>query len=50
MIADGFDTFIECGPGHTLSGFVTKINPGVRIFNVETSQDAQRVAEEIKNA
>ena len=50
MIADGFDNFIECGPGHTLSGFVTKINPGVRIFNVENSQDAQRVAEEIKNA
>ena len=50
MIADGFDTFIECGPGHTLSGFVTKINPNVRIFNVENSQDAARVAEEIKNA
>ena len=50
MIADGVDTFVECGPGHTLSGFVTKINPGVRIFNVENSQDAARVAEEIKNA
>jgi len=50
MIADGVDTFIECGPGHTLSGFVAKINPGVRIFNVENSQDAARVAEEIKNA
>ncbi|MBR4683730.1 MAG: ACP S-malonyltransferase [Spirochaetia bacterium] len=50
MIADGVDTFIECGPGHTLSGFVVKINPGVRIFNVENSQDAARVAEEIKNA
>ena len=50
MIADGVDTFIECGPGHTLSGFVAKINPGVRIYNVENSQDAARVAEEIKNA
>jgi len=50
MIADGVDTFIECGPGHTLSGFMTKINPSVRIFNVETSEDAKRVAEEIKNA
>ena len=50
MIADGVDTFIECGPGHTLSGFVSKINPDVRIFNVENSQDAARVAEEIKNA
>ena len=50
MIADGVDTFIECGPGHTLSGFVAKINSFVRIFNVENSQDAARVAEEIKNA
>ena len=50
MIADGIDTFVECGPGHTLSGFVAKINSGVRIFNVETNQDAARVAEEIKNA
>ena len=50
MIADGVDTFIECGPGHTLSGFVAKINPGVCIYNVENSQDAARVAEEIKNA
>ncbi len=50
MIADGTDTFIECGPGHTLSSFVAKINPSVRIFNVETSQDAARVAEEIKHA
>ena len=50
MIADGVDTFIECGPGHTLSGFVSKINSSVRIFNVENSQDAARVAEEIKNA
>lgn len=50
MIADGVDTFIECGPGHTLSGFASKINSSVRIYNVETSQDAQRTAEEIKNA
>ena len=50
MIADGFDTFVECGPGHTLSGFVSKISGNVRFFNVENSQDAARVAEEIKNA
>ncbi|MBQ3318928.1 MAG: ACP S-malonyltransferase, partial [Spirochaetia bacterium] len=50
MISDGVDTFIECGPGHTLSGFVSKINGNVRIYNVENSQDAERVAEEIKNA
>lgn len=50
MIKDGFDTFVECGPGHTLSGFVAKIDSSVRIFNVENSQDAAKVAEEVKNA
>lgn len=35
MIADGVDTFIEIGPGKALSGFMRKIDKGVRVFNVE---------------
>lgn len=34
MLVDGYDTFIEVGPGRTLSGFVKKINSQARIFNV----------------
>lgn len=34
MAEDGVDTFIECGPGKTLSGFVKRTIPGARIFNV----------------
>ncbi|NLY44237.1 MAG: ACP S-malonyltransferase [Clostridiaceae bacterium] len=35
MLRDGVDTFIEVGPGKTLSGFVKKIDKGARIFNVQ---------------
>jgi len=33
--ADGFDTFIEVGPGRVLSGFVKKVNKAFTILNVE---------------
>ena len=36
MIADGFTTFIECGPGKTLSGFIKKIDKTVTCYHVET--------------
>ncbi len=35
MYRDGFDTFIECGPGKTLSGFVKKTLKGVAVYRVE---------------
>jgi len=35
MIASGVDTFIECGPGKTLSGFVDRLSADVAIYNVE---------------
>jgi len=45
MIADGVDTFVEIGPGHTLSGFVKKINRDVRVMNVEKRADLDTVLE-----
>lgn len=41
MQADGFDTFIECGPGHTLSGLVKKTLKGVTVLRVEDARTLQ---------
>jgi [acyl-carrier-protein] S-malonyltransferase len=34
MVADGVDTFVECGPGNALAGMVRRIAPQVRTLNV----------------
>lgn len=42
LIADGFDTFIEIGPGKTLTGFMKKIDKNqtaLRVENVATFED-----------
>lgn len=43
MIADGTDTFIEMGPGKTLSGFMRKINRNVKMYNIENMSDYEKV-------
>ena len=43
MIADGVTTFIEIGPGKTLSSFVKKINKEVTIVNVDKYADLEKV-------
>ena len=35
MIADGFDTFIEIGPGRTLTNMIKKISADVKAQTVE---------------
>lgn len=47
MIAQGVDTFVEIGPGKTLAGFIKKISRDVRIFNVQTVEDVDKVLAEI---
>lgn len=41
MIADGFDTFIEVGPGKILSGFIKKIDKSLTVWNIACPQDIE---------
>ena len=47
MIANGVDTFVEIGPGRTLAGFMRKINRDVKVYNVGTWEDVDKVVSEL---
>lgn len=48
MAAQGVDTFIEIGPGKTLTGFLRKIDKSLKGYHIETPQDLEQVLEELK--
>lgn len=43
MIVDGVDTFIELGPGKTLTAFIKKIDRKVKSFNVEDVESLNKL-------
>lgn len=47
MITEGTDTFVEIGPGKTLAGFMKKINREVKVYNISTWEDVEKVAGEL---
>jgi [acyl-carrier-protein] S-malonyltransferase len=49
MIKEGFDTFVETGPGKVLSGLIARIEPSARCFQCDGFEQAKTAAEEILN-
>lgn len=47
MAEDGFDTFVEVGPGKTLAGLIRRTLPDARVYNVETAEDCEKVLAEL---
>lgn len=47
MLRNGIDTFIEIGPGKTLTSFVKKISKEARIYNIENYEDIEIVKNQI---
>lgn len=48
MIENGTDIFVEIGPGKTLTGFLKKIAPEASVYQVNTWEDVEKVAEILK--
>lgn len=48
MIDMGIDTFVEIGPGKTLSGFVKKIDRSLNVYNINDVESYKNAINEIK--
>ncbi|WAW14292.1 ACP S-malonyltransferase [Peptostreptococcus equinus] len=49
LLRDGYDTFIEIGPGKSLTSFVKKIDKNIKVFNIEKIKDIDYVVENISH-
>ena len=47
MAESGIDTFIEVGPGQTLSKFVQKTDPGAKTYHAETPEEIEIIVSEV---
>lgn len=49
MRKEGVDTFIEIGPGRTLTGFMKKLNPDGRNYHIETVEEMREVIAAVRD-
>ncbi|MCX7711049.1 MAG: ACP S-malonyltransferase [Clostridia bacterium] len=47
MLKDGVDTFVEIGPGKTLSGFIKKISKEAKTLNIDDLDSLNKTLEEL---
>lgn len=50
MIADGYDTYVEAGPGTVLSGFMRKIDKTQTSLHAEDAETVKAAVETMRNA
>lgn len=48
LVDDGFDTFVECGPGGVLSGLVSRIAPDVARYTVDGPESLSETVQAIR--
>ena len=49
MIAQGMDTFVEIGPGKTLTGFMRKISRDVHVYQVNVWEDVEKLRQQLES-
>ena len=49
MAESGIDTFIEIGPGDTLSGYAERTVPGVKVFHISTLNEMREVLHQVRH-
>lgn len=44
LMGDGIRTYFEIGPGKVLRGLLRRIDPELKVYNIETAEDIRRLA------